>query len=203
MVPGGRWLQRIDCPEGCGYQAKRSNMASHLMGGKHGWEKDRTWATIKDLPAVAGSVAVRKRQASGLSPLSYESRVAELVDCPQGCGAVTRRKRVHQHLENVHKIEHRAALRLGREAPVSESTVTRLGEGKHGRPPARNKPTGMKVLAPRQGTQGVDFTMVDPAEIAIAVVQSQVNGLIQTSLLPDVVMYVDHTRELIGKLRSV
>ena len=205
---------RYRCPiEGCQYVATRSNIWTHLQAktyAEHGLDKRgaRDLINSVELERVTPTVsldtpAVRVVRVAGTDPASYESRMTQLVDCPQGCGAVTKRKRVYQHLESVHRIEHRAALRLGREAQVSESTTTRMGDrGKHGRPPARNKPSGMKVLVPNKGTQGVDFTMVDPAEIAIAVVQSQVNGTIQTSLLPDVVVFVDHTRELVGKLRA-
>lgn len=185
------------------------------MLSTHKWDRDKAWATAKELPGTpmpaspsklerARTAIAREAEVNGttLAPVNYEGQMVQLVDCPQGCGAVTKRKRLYQHLEAVHKIEHRAALRLGREAQVSESTVTRIGTRTHGRPPARNKPTGMRVLTPHKGTQSVDFADIDPAEIAVAVVQSQVNGTIQTSLLPDVILYVDHTRELVGKLRA-
>jgi hypothetical protein len=241
MVAGnGVWGQFVDCPEGCeDYTCRRNNMGTHLIGGKHNYEREAAWETARMLPvstrrepeqyvspaqraqraierehAINGTLPpVAAPDGAASPPVSYEKRMMELVDCPKGCGAVSRRKRMYRHLESIHHVEHRAALRTGASLPTSTATESARGTqrgSKRGPKPkvdrtgTRNKATSLPaVIVGHKGTQGVDFGQIAPSDIAIAVVQSQVNGMMPTGLLPDVVLYVDHTRELIAKLRDV
>lgn len=48
-----RWDQIVMCPEpGCGKQAKRSNMVTHLQGQKHAYGRERSSEVVRDLPVV-------------------------------------------------------------------------------------------------------------------------------------------------------
>jgi hypothetical protein len=63
----------------------------------------------------------------------------------------------------------------------------------------RHLPAPVEAPLPKPLQRGV----IDPTDAALAVIESQVNGHgVPAHLLHDVVMYVDHTRELARKLRD-
>lgn len=52
-MSGGRWKQRIECPvPGCEQVTARCNMGTHLIGGKHGWPKQKAWDVAKRAPGL-------------------------------------------------------------------------------------------------------------------------------------------------------
>ncbi len=166
-------------------------------------------ATIK----VTGKAKVKPKHK-----VPYDEWQQQFVVCPDGeCGAVHRRKYMKRHIEAVHGKPSQEAIDLTRSLPKSNHKKSVQSKTyKPGRPPqAKALVAALDVVEPNGVTpppsdkpftegapSGFDFTAISPTDIAIGVVQSQVNGTMPTNLLPDVITYVDHTRDLIDRLRA-
>lgn len=128
----------------------------------------------------------------------------ELIDCPEHCGAVQRRKNMRTHLMSVHHWQRLAANQYAREAHKSRHTTLQRRQPDT-RQRGKSSASAAVVHKPRQQMPPpprVNFTAINPSDIAIGVVQSQVNGHIPSHLLPDVINYVDHTRDIVAALRA-
>lgn len=137
----------------------------------------------------------RKKQAPS------DVKGQELIDCPEHCGATQRRKNMRTHLMGIHQWERSAANQYAREARKSRHATLqkRRSKTRNRRPPAS---TPAVVHHRQQREPKFDYTAINPADIAIGVVQSQVNGQFPSNLLPEVISYVDHTRDLVNALRA-
>jgi hypothetical protein len=202
-----KWMERVACPiEGCDYIAgKRSNIVGHLISKQHAVPRQEATRLANTLPGLDDPQPLAVLPVVG--PL-HARRVMEYVECPfDGCGAVQRRKQMYKHLESVHVVEHRKALRLVRGLPAAERQEaarsnlpyrnSHVGSGGPKKRPAM-VPAPVVVEAAR-----VRVVSVDPTEAALAVVESQVNGHgVPVHLLQDVMQYIDATREICAKLRE-
>lgn len=138
--------------------------------------------------------AARKREdkAAGTVTDRRTPTYTAVVQCPiPACDYQGQRKNMPGHLQSGrHRIERLKANRMAREAVM-------VGE-------PRNLPARVEKESSTREEHHDLTVMIDPTDAALAVVQSQVNGHgVPTHLLPDVVHYVDATRELAAKLREV
>lgn len=200
-VPKGK--DKVKCPR-CNSPFTRGSLAGHLTTHgmaqaeaigfcrTYGFDLD-TYAHVEDTPKVKYNVRIAE-----LSPEDQEAlrtkwredsarkrgeRSMVKVQCPL-CEFACLRKNLSAHLQTKrHGLSPAEANRIARD----------------GAPPRqeRNLPAVQTQSPPPSD-------LVDPTEAALAVVQSQVNGHgVPAHLLPDVMQYVDHTRELAQKLRDL
>lgn len=157
-------------------------------------------------PAAIGPHLRLHWTAAGV-PIRQRPHGRDKVACPE-CTSRVNRSSLAQHLMMRHDTPQMEANGMARvygftlHPPKPETPAKR----KSGRPPkdkslALVKPEPKPKPTPTP-TPGPDWTTIDPSEIAVGVVLSQANGSMPTALLPDVIAYVDHTRDLIGKLRA-
>ena len=147
-------------------------------------------------------------------------RGQHLIECAEKCGAVQRRKNMTTHLRRVHDYTPEQARGFIKTAPQSRfkspqkrTNPTRRKRDGNGNavdanttesPDARWLASPPAVIeTPPPSSQGsINFTAINPTDIAIGVVQSQANGTIPTDLLPNVIDYIEHTRDIVAKLRA-
>lgn len=207
----------VDCPfDGCTVRRARHGLISHL-GYVH--DLDRATATGVARTAgfnldvyLAGPPPKKKgkgayRSIKDLSPEDQETLRAhwreeaarrreeelarkrgglavEEVNCPL-CEFKCLRKNLSAHLQTKrHGLSRDEANRVARDGTAARQP--------------RNLPARVEA-----GPEPVVSGLIDPTDAAIAVVQSQVNGHgVPAHLLPDVMHYVELTRELAAKLRE-
>ena len=210
---------RFNCPE-CSVSLRRGSMVGHLHG-KHGWERpvanglSRTFGFDLDAylnpppkPEPEPKAKTKKHKPN------YEERQLQFVVCPFGeCGAVHRRKYMIRHLRALHDVDRMDAPGMARSLPATnhkksiQSKLTTIGRPRQSRaldviePDSTTPPPSTAPLFENVAS-AFDFTAISPTDIAIGVVQSQLNGTMPTAILPDVIVYVDHTRTLIDQLRA-
>jgi len=200
---------RTTCPV-CGISARRGSLSAHLQG-KHGTTGPEGNGIARvhgfDLDTYLSPPAKPEPPAKKAKP-SYEKRQHQFVVCPHGeCGAIQRRKQMPRHLESVHGVEHYEAFDVVRSLPTSRAT-----KPVKSKLPTTGRPRVSQVVAVVEPAQRkvevevpavLDYRAIAPADIAIGVVQSQINGELPTALLPDVLDYIDRTRDLVAKLRAI
>lgn len=207
-IPAGTDLH-VPCTE-CSHRARRDLLIGHLRS-RHGIDNNvarglaRTAGFNIDTYLTSDHVEPAKRGRDG------HGREYDLIDCPEkACGAVQRRKNMRTHLLSVHHYAKDDASAACKHAKVSRFKSPQKSKlsGLH-----RNKDMPQRETAPaviEQPTKVVppptepsfDFAAISADDIAIGVVQSQINGSLPTHLLPTVIAYVDHTREVVTQLRA-
>lgn len=211
---------RAKCPE-CSVILIRHSLSGHLKI-RHDYDNARANGVARIYGFNLDAYLNPPPPPAPPETINYEGRQQQLVDCPyKRCGATHKRKYMRRHLEAVHNIDSGAAIRQTRALEPSrrtESVPSKLPGARGGKP----KPTESEsavvavveqateptVAAPPESTHrdeggaAFDFTDISASDIAIGVIQSQVNGSIPTAMLPDILQWTDHTREFVTKLRE-
>lgn len=147
-----------------------------------------------------------------------EPHASDPCECPfQGCGFTGRRASIPGHLVNVHDLERREATGLARTLGFS------LDEYRRNPPPnrheAREEATARAAAHKKKKAEKKAEIEVAPepakkkstpppqpditgTDAALAVIMGTANGSVPTALIPEIVNYVDHTRDIIDKLRA-
>lgn len=219
---------RAKCPE-CDVLYMRHSLSGHLKT-RHGYENGRANGVARtmgfdldaylDPPPPPAAVVTSEPKAKKVKnpKVGYEERQMQYVACPfDECGAVHKRKYMYRHLEGVHEVSRSDSRDQTRALPVSRLKHSVQGKmSSPGRPRAIKPTDALAVIEQPNGvtppastaplfegvTSAFDFTSISATDIAIGVVQSQLNGTMPTAILPDVIVYVDHTRTLIDQLRA-
>lgn len=209
------WMDLVRCPfPECTYTAKRSNMWLHIRSQKHraelGGDPDdkvlkRSWldrATI--IRSDGGDQRTQAARASRAPATDVVPtrvpRQNELVRCPVGTctSAPLMRQNLPRHLTGVHKWSTHRASAARRELRAWDRI---LDDPAIVLPAA--VPAVVRVVQEEIPTIPNSFAEIDPTDIAIAVVQSQVNGHgLPMDLIPDLIAYVDTTRTLVARIRE-
>lgn len=166
---------RIDCPDGHG-RYKRGMFALHLQN-------------VHKVPALEATAIAR---TFGFS-----------LDAPKLAASTGRPKHIAKKVSDMTPEEHAQAKAYWRDERRRKSEKD-VAAGKVKRKVGRPRKEEVRHLPATVKQTKHAPILIDPADAAIAVVQSQVNGHgVPAHLLHDVIQYVDHTRELAAKLREV
>lgn len=226
-MTSGYWADRVICPfPGCEHTCSRNNLLGHFRTAKHRDSFPNLHAQalrpmIERAPRVDGQPPTERhlsgrRQASEREPtprsLSTAPRAVakrrqrrerknQQVRCPD-CDAIVQRGNLQRHVMGRHpQIPIESARRWARELPA-------VSQGSSAQGSSPESAAGLALVDRQLPTAALldsepnPWHAIDGTDIALGVVLSQVNGSFRVELLPEVVAYVDHTRQLVGRLRA-